>query len=78
MARVRKRKIHPQHSVNMQLNAWDLAKAGSAATFKVSNRDGLLLTIEIGQGTFGWKTAYSKRPFERVSWTKLAAMLDDA
>ena len=49
----RRRKTAPRYAVNISLKAWDIAKAGAAVTFKVRDRDGLLGTIEIGQGTFG-------------------------
>jgi hypothetical protein len=41
------------------------------------DRDGLLGTIEIGQGTFGWKNARGKKGFKRIAWSKLADILDD-
>ena len=34
-------------------------------------------TIEIGQGTFGWKNARGKKGFKRIAWSKLADILDD-
>ena len=49
----KRRKTAPRYAVNISLKAWDIAKAGAAVTFKVRDRDGLLGTIEIGQGTFG-------------------------
>jgi hypothetical protein len=75
MARKRT-KAAPKYVVNISLNAWDIAKAGAAARLKVSDRNGLLGTIEIGQGTFGWKSARGKKGFKRFSWSKLAAKLD--
>jgi hypothetical protein len=33
-------------------------------------------TIEIGQGTFGWKNARGKKGFKRIAWSKLADILD--
>jgi hypothetical protein len=32
----------------------------------------LLGTIEIGQGTFGWKGAKAKSGFKRINWRKFA------
>jgi hypothetical protein len=58
------------------LKAWDIAKAGAAVTFKAKDRKGLLGTIEVGQGTFGWKSAHGKRDFWRISWGRLADKLD--
>jgi hypothetical protein len=71
----RKQGVPPAHKVDMSLQATDLAKAGAAARFTVHNRDGLLGTLEIGQGSFMWKGA-KKQSFKRVSWTRLAAYLD--
>ncbi len=68
----RRSKIEPKYAVNISLKAWDLAKAGAAVTLKVRDRDKLLGTIEIGQGTFGWKGAKAKSGFKRISWRKLA------
>ena len=45
-----RKKTAPRYAVNISLKAWDIAKAGAAITFKVRDRDGLLGTIEIGQG----------------------------
>src|SRR5271169_3226325 len=53
----RKRKIVPKHTVDISLHASDLAKAGAAVTFRVHSREGLLGTVEIGQGSFRWKGA---------------------
>ena len=61
----KRRKTAPRYAVNISLKAWDIAKAGAAVTFKVRDRDGLLGTIEIGQGTFGWKNARRKKGFKR-------------
>jgi len=72
----RRRKTAPRYAVNISLKAWDIAKAGAALTFKVRDRDGLLGTIEIGQGTFGWKNARGKKGFKRIAWSKLADILD--
>jgi hypothetical protein len=65
-------KTAPRYAVNISLKAWDIAKAGAAVTFKVRDRDGLLGTIEIGQGTFGWKNARGKKGNKRIAWSKLA------
>lgn len=73
----KRKKIAPRYAVNVSLKAWDIAKAGAAITLKVRDRDDLLGTIEIGQGTFGWKSARGKKGFKRLAWRKLAAKLDD-
>ena len=61
----------PKHKVDLELKAADIAKAGSAVQFKVHADGALLGTIEIGQGTFGWK-ASKKKYFKRTNWTKFA------
>jgi hypothetical protein len=71
------RKIPARYAVNISLKAWDIAKAGAAVTLKVRDRDELLGTIEIGQGTFGWKSARGKKGFKRIAWRKLADKLDE-
>jgi len=71
----RKRKTAPKHTVDISLHASDLAKAGAAVTFQVYDRDGLLGTVQIGQGSFRWKGA-KKQSFKRIPWARLAADLD--
>jgi len=73
----RARKINPRYAVNISMKAWDLAKAGAAVKLKVRNRDGLLGTVEIGQGTFGWKSPHARR-LKRYSWRQIADKLDQS
>lgn len=75
MARKR-RKPAQKYAVNISLKAWDITRAGSAVKLKVSDRNGTLGTVEIGQGTFGWKGTHGRR-FIRISWGQLAALLND-
>jgi hypothetical protein len=70
-----KKSTAPKHTVDMSLHASDIAKAGAAVKFKVHNRDGLLGTLEIGQGSFRWKGA-NKQSCKRIPWARLAADLD--
>jgi hypothetical protein len=73
----KRRKIEPRYAVNISVKAWDIAKAGAAVTLKVQDREGLLGSIEIGQGTFGWMSARGKKGFKRISWRRLADKLDE-
>lgn len=75
MAR-KSRKPTPKFKVNISLQAWDIAKASAAVTLRVRDRKGLLGTVEIGQGTFGWRGAKDKR-IKRISWRKLADDFDN-
>jgi uncharacterized membrane protein len=78
MAKKKKtRKVEPRYAVNVSMQAWDIAKAGAAMRLEVRGRDGLLGTIEIGQGTFGWLSARRKSGFTRFPWKELAAILDE-
>ena len=74
------RRLEPRHSVDISLAAFDIPKAGAAVRFRVHAYDGpektLLGTIEIGQGTFGWKPA-RKQSFRRVAWAKFARVADE-
>jgi hypothetical protein len=72
----RTKTIEPRYAVNVSMKAWDIAKAGAAMRLKVRGRNGLLGTIEIGQGTFGWKSARRKSGFRRIQWKELASILD--
>ncbi|HEX2216686.1 MAG TPA: hypothetical protein VHG27_08365 [Xanthobacteraceae bacterium] len=71
------RKLKPRYEVNVSMKAWDIAKAGSAVMLRVHERGELLGTIEIGQGTFGWRTARRKSGFKRIPWKTLAERLDE-
>ena len=75
MARKRK-SLEPRYVVDISLKAWDIAKAGAALTLRVHEHDELLGTIEIGQGTFGWKSAHGKKGFRRIAWRMFAERLD--
>lgn len=75
MARKRRKTAH-KYAVNISLKAWDITRAGSAIRLKVRDRNGTLGTMEIGQGTFGWKGAHGKS-FKRISWGQFAADLND-
>ena len=57
------------------MKAWDIAKAGAAVKLKVRNRTGLLGTIEIGQGIFGWK-AHVRGDLSASHWVPLADKLE--
>jgi hypothetical protein len=70
------RTLTPKFKVNIFLKAWDIAKAGAAVTLRVRDRKGLLGTVEIGQGKFGWRGAKDKS-VKRISWRKLADDFDN-
>ena len=57
------------------MKAWDLAKTAAAIKLRVRDRGGLLGTIEMGQGTFGWKGSGAWR-FRRVSWRQFAQKVE--
>ena len=73
----KRRKVTPRYTVNISMKAWDIAKAGAALTLIVRDRDEMLGTIEIGQGTFGWMSARGKKGFHRIAWSRLADKLDE-
>ena len=73
---IKKTKPEARYAVHLSLRAWDIAKAGSAIRLKVHGGDGLLGTIEIGQGTFGWRKARGKSGIRRVSWEELAKFME--
>ncbi|MBI1774399.1 MAG: hypothetical protein HYR63_03535 [Proteobacteria bacterium] len=74
---VRKRpKLEPRYEINVSLKAWDIARAGAGVTFKIRDHDGLLGTIEIGQGTFGWKRARGKKGFKRIPWRQFSEAME--
>jgi hypothetical protein len=57
------------------MKAWDIRKASAAVKLGIRNRTGLLGTIEIGQGTFGWQSARAWK-FKQNSWAQLADKLE--
>jgi len=76
----RRRKRRPRYTVNVALKAYDLSKASTAMTLTIEANGGpertLLGTIEIGQGTLGWRSANAKR-FKRIDWGTLARRLSE-
>ena len=73
----RVRKLSPRYTVDISFQAQDIAKAGAALSFKVHDRDGLLGTVEIGQGTFGWRGGNMKKGIKRLSWERFAAVMNE-
>jgi hypothetical protein len=77
---MRRHKRKPRYTVNVGLKAYDLSKAGTAVTLIIredaQSGNALLGTIEIGQGTFGWRSANAKR-FRRIDWRTLARRLNE-
>lgn len=71
---IRSKKVRPRY---MAVQAWDLAKAGSAMTVRVRERGKLLGTIEIGQGSFRWMPAHGKLGLKRIPWRKLYHALNE-
>jgi hypothetical protein len=75
--RYKVKKVNPRYQVNLSLQAWDLARAGSAVTVKVHEKGKMLGTIEIGQGSFRWMPAHGKLGLKRISWSKLSKALNE-
>ena len=64
-----------RYAVDVTLKAYDITKVGTAITLTIrADREPLkpvLGTIEIGQGTFGWRASNAKR-FIRLDWSSFA------
>jgi hypothetical protein len=73
---LKRRRVQPRYTVDMAVQAWDLAKAGSAMTIRVRERGNLIGTIEIGQGSFRWMPAHGKLGLKRIPWGNLCAALN--
>jgi len=71
-----RKRVKPRYRIDMKVQAWDLAKAGSAMTIEVHDRTGLRGTIQIGQGSFRWKPAHGKLGFKPIRWGTLCEALD--
>lgn len=69
-----------QHSqrfrVNLALQAKDIARADAAVTFKIEGASGRLGTIQIGQGTFGWRGSYGQK-FKRIRWDRFFELMPE-
>jgi hypothetical protein len=77
MAQTRKKAEGKQrYVVNVSLEARDVSKAGAAVTVEVRDGSTFIGTVQIGQGSFGWKGAHG-RNFKRIPWSTLASRLDD-
>ena len=72
----RKTRVAARYAVNISFKAWDIAKAGAAIRLRVRGRTGVLGTVEIGQGTFGWRKGRGKRGIRRISWDELAKQME--
>ena len=74
MAVEKRKRIRKKHNtrftVNLDLKAWDIAKAGAALTFKIKDASETLGTIQIGQGAFRWKGRYGQK-YRRLNWQRL-------
>jgi len=61
--------------VNAQVAAWDIAKAGAAATFTIKGENVRQIGIlKVGQGSLQWQEHGNERP-RRISWNKLSVQL---
>ena len=64
-----------KHAVDVELNAFDLSKAGSAVKLRIFRDGERIGTIEVGHGSFGWRGAKGKS-FKRIDWSAFAAKVD--
>lgn len=63
------------HTVDVSMQAFNLSKAGTAITLEIYDNDQKLGEIEIGKGSFGWKSA-NQQDFIRKNWTSFCQLLD--
>jgi hypothetical protein len=62
-----------KHQVSCTLHVPELTKTGSALRLEVSDENGKLGTIEIGQGSLGWiPKKKSRRNVIHISWSDFA------
>ena len=73
----RSRRLSPRYTVDIWFKAQDIPKAGAALTLEVHDRDGMLGTLEIGQGTFGWRGGRMKKGIKRLPWERFAAVMNE-
>ncbi len=65
----------PEHRVAAKIRDLEISKAGSAIELKLYADDEVLGTIQIGQGSFGWK-GKKKKTFKKIGWTKFADLMN--
>lgn len=63
-----------KHSVKAIIQIEALSKAGTAINFEIYSDGTKLGTIEIGQGTFGWRGA-NRKSIKRKSWTAFESFM---
>jgi hypothetical protein len=70
-----KRTRPPKHRVDIALQAQDIAKVGAAISLTIRTAEGLVGTVQIGQGSFRWKAA-NKQRFKRIPWSDFARRME--
>jgi len=73
----RRRRRKPRYTVDVELQAQDIARLGAALTFRVKQGEAMLGTIQIGQGGFRWK-GRSGKFFRRTSWSRFFERMERA
>ena len=63
-----------KHSVKANLQVMELTRTGSAITLEVFCDESKIGTIEIGQGSFGWRPAKWKS-FKKRNWSDFEAFM---
>ena len=64
------------HKVKASMSVVELTKASTALTLEIFADDSKLGTIELGQGSIGWK-GHNRKSVKRMSWSDFAAMMDE-
>jgi hypothetical protein len=65
----------PEHKVKTKLQVIELSKRGSAIRFEIYSDKTKIGDIQIGKGSFGWKSG-SKKDFQTRDWTTFCNMLN--
>jgi hypothetical protein len=65
-----------KHSVRVKsVQVLELSKAGSGIELEIFREGEKLGTMEIGQGSIGWKGA-NRKSFKRIDWSSYAQLMD--
>ena len=64
------------HKVKASMSVVELTKASTALTLEVYADESKLGTIELGQGSIGWKGCHRKA-VKRMSWSEFASLMDE-
>lgn len=74
--RGRKKWSRRKHQVDMNLQAFDISKAGTSLELEIYARGEKLGLLVVGRGSINWR-GQNRRSTKRIPWTRFAEMMDE-